>query len=68
MTTETQIYNEGYAAGQKSIVDVEVNIELRDRFAMAALTGLLARNNGAGSECVDASFMLADLMMQERSK
>lgn len=70
--SENKIYNEGYRAGQHSVVDYEMKIELRDRFAEAALTGLLHRGfkefGNSESAHAQAAYRIADAMLSERSR
>lgn len=69
------VFNDGYSAGQKSVVDFEVKIELRDKFAMAALTGVIAEGTWLdlrGKEGVitvcESAYEFADAMLAERDK
>lgn len=46
----------------------EDRMTLRDRFACAALTGLLANDDGTESNLVGLSYMYADSMLEARKK
>lgn len=79
---KVRVFNDGYHAGQKSVVDFEVKIELRDRFVMAALTGLISDNKnmiamqlraekeglGVEKEIAINAYALASAMLAERDK
>lgn len=41
---------------------------LRDEFAMAALTGMLASNRESGSSLISNAYSYADAMMSERAR
>lgn len=69
---EAQIFNEGVAFGANQVIDHKVEIELRDRFAAAALTGLLSdpelhKVNGVSTFARDC-YKMADAMLEARKK
>lgn len=71
-----QEYNKGYQAGISAHYDADLEIPLRDQFAMAALTGLITTpplHNGASAildEKILAkqSYIMADAMLEARKK
>lgn len=42
--------------------------KLRDRFAMAALTGLLSKGFSVSDELAREAYIIADIMLKERDK
>lgn len=52
----------------RDAISTAARAELRDRFAMAALTGLLAYPGGVGShgQCAITAYKYADAMLEER--
>ena len=51
-----------------SLAYAQLKKTLRDEFAMAALTGILARNSGTYDENCEIAYQYADAMMKERHK
>lgn len=77
LKTPVQLFNEGAAWGQKQIIDQQVEIELRDRFAAAALTGLVqSKYSSTNSISIQMSeqvlavnaYRYADAMLEARKK
>ena len=58
----------GVSQADKQKAEAQARAELRDRFAAAALTGLLADHtiDIAGTEFADLSYKYADAMMKAR--
>lgn len=52
-----------------TVVDVAKQEKtLRDEFAMAALTGFIARGQGSVEEIAEGSYIMADALMKAREK
>lgn len=63
-------YNNGWAAGIKTMAEADTQRNLRDEFAGAALSGAIA-NHGIGIDKLHAarfSYLIADVMLAARGK
>jgi len=66
---EKRRVKETYTVGElSSSVEVEFGTTLRDKFAIAALTGFIIQGQGSIEEIAEAAYITANAMMKAREK